>query len=75
MSAAVLRCTEGDVTVAIDGAPLCSGYWSQIPVPEPFDISLMDPVLLGQMWLIGFVLVGSIWFAGWCIRILLSMIK
>lgn len=74
MSSGVLRC-DGDVTVAGDGAPLCSGVWTLVPVPEPFSLEQLDPVMLAAAFSAGFVILGTCWFAGKCFRVLLSMIK
>lgn len=74
MSSGVIQC-DGDVLVSMDGAPLCSGTWTLVPVPEPFDVSQLDPAVLGQAWLVGFTLVGTCWFAGKACRLLLSMIR
>lgn len=75
MTAGVIQCVNGDVAVSLDGAPLCSGVWSLVPVPEPFDIAGADPVLFGQAFLVGFGLIATAWAAGWCCRTLLSMIR
>jgi hypothetical protein len=74
MSAGVLQCV-GEVTVASDGAALCSGVWNLIPVPEPFDITLVDPEVYAQFFIAGFVLVGTIWGAALGIRLLLKSIR
>ncbi len=75
MTAGVIQCVDGDVAVSLDGAPLCSGVWTLVPVPQPFDIASADPVVLGQAFVVGFVLIASIGVAGWLCRILLSMIR
>ena len=75
MSSGVIRCDEGFVTVAADGAPLCSGVWTLVPVPEPFSLDMLDPAQVAAAFMAGFVIVGSCWFAGWCFRSVLSMIK
>lgn len=74
MASGVIQC-DGDVSVSMDGAPLCSGTWTLVPVPEPFDVANLDPAILGQAYVIGFTLVGVSWFAGKACRILLSMIR
>jgi hypothetical protein len=74
MSSGVIRC-DGAVTIASDGAPLCSGVWTLVPVPEPFSLDVLDPVQVAAAFMAGFVIVGSCWFAGWCFRSVLSMIK
>lgn len=74
MASGVLRC-DGDVSVSMDGAPLCSGAWTLVPVPEPFDPSQLDPALLAEAFGAGFTIVGTCWLAGWACRQLLNMIK
>jgi hypothetical protein len=74
MAAGVLQCV-GDVSVASDGAALCSGVWGLIPVPEPFDITGVDPSIFAQFFIGGFVLVGTIWGAAFGIRLLLNSIR
>jgi len=74
MAAGVLRCT-GDVTVATDGAPLCSGVWTLVPVPEPFTVEQLDPGMLAAAFTAGFVIVGTAWFVGRCARALLSLLN
>lgn len=74
MTSGVIRC-DGSVAIAPDGAPLCSGTWTLVPVPEPFSLEALDPADVSAAFLAGFVIVGSCWFAGWCFRTLLSMIK
>jgi hypothetical protein len=74
MAAGVLLCT-GDVTTTATGFPQCSGYWSLIPVPEPFDITLVDPEVFASFFIGGFVLVGTIWGAAFGIRLLLNSIR
>lgn len=74
MSSGVLRCA-GDVTIASDGAPLCSGVWELVPVPEPFSLEQLDPASIGAAFTAGFVIVGTCWFVGRSARLLLSMIR
>lgn len=74
MASGVIQCT-GNVTVAGDGAPLCSGTWTLVPVPEPFDVSQLDPAMVLSAFMAGFVIVATCWFAGWCGRALLNAIK
>lgn len=69
-----LRC-DGEVTIAMDGAPLCSGVWTLVPVPEPFSVEQLNPADIAAAFTAGFVIVGSAWFVGYCCRTLLSMIK
>jgi len=57
MSSGALIC-QGQVTIASDGAPLCSGVWSLMAVPEPFDPSQLVLTDLAAMFTYGFGLVG-----------------
>ncbi len=75
MTSGVIQCTDGDVAVSLDGAPLCSGVWTLVPVPEPFDVANIDPALLASAFAAGFTILGTCWFAGLCARKLLSMIR
>lgn len=75
MAAGVIQCQDGDVAISMDGAPLCSGVWTLVPVPEPFDIESADHASLAAAFFVGFTLVGTFWFAGRCFRALLSIIK
>jgi hypothetical protein len=74
MSSGVLRCTDGVVTVAADGAPLCSGYWSLVPVPEPFGPDALAAAELLPMFTYGFSLVGVCCVLGIVGRLLLNSI-
>jgi hypothetical protein len=73
MASGVLRCTS-DVVVASDGAPICSGTWELVPMPIPFEVSQVDPVLFGQYLSFGFGLVLSLWVTARSIRALLNLI-
>lgn len=74
MSGGLLQCS-GQVTIDQFGGPLCSGAWTLVPVPEPFSIEQLDPAPLAEAFGVGFVLVGSCWFAGWACRTLLSLLR
>lgn len=74
MASGVLRC-DLEVTIATDGAPLCSGAWTLVPVPEPFELSQIDPAHAGLMFSLGFSLVIPIWFVGMCAKSVLSQLK
>lgn len=74
MSRATLVC-DGVVTATAEGAPQCSVAWLLQPAPEPFDVSLIDPAMVGAAFAVGFSLVASVWLIGYPIRLILSMIK
>lgn len=74
MSSGVLRCDD-EVTIAMDGAPLCSGTWTLVPVPEPFELSQIDPAHAALMFSLGFALVIPVWFVGMTCRAVLSNLK
>lgn len=75
MSSGVLRCSDGEVVIATDGAPLCSGAWTLVPVPEPFELSQIDAQHASMMFLLGFSLIIPVWFVGMCARQILSLLK
>ena len=74
MTSGVIRC-DGDLLVSTDGAPLCSGVWTLVPVPEPFSVESLDPAALSAAFIAGFTLVGISWMAGWACKSLLSMLR
>lgn len=69
-----LSCS-GVVSIAGDGAPLCSGAWVLIPAPDPFDPSQLDPAELGVCFGVGFSLVAVFMLAGHGVRVVLNLIK
>jgi hypothetical protein len=75
MSSGVLKCADGEVLISTDGAPLCSGTWTLVPVPEPFDLSQIDPAHASMMFGLGFGIYIPIWFAGMCCQAVLSKLK
>ena len=74
MTRATLVC-DGLVTVTPEGAPLCSVAWLVQPAAEPFDVSQIDPVMLGEAFAVGFALVASVWLIAYPIRLILSLLK
>jgi hypothetical protein len=75
MTTGALLCTAGDVTIAGDGAPLCSGYWTLAPVPEPFAINDTLIADCAAAFGAGFGLVFFCWAAAYGFRAVLSMIR
>jgi hypothetical protein len=73
MSSGALIC-EGAVTIAGDGAPLCSGVWHLMAVPEPFDPSQLPLADMAAMFSYGFGLVGLCCVLGIAGRLLLNAI-
>lgn len=73
MSSGALLC-DGTVTVTVEGAPLCSGVWRFMAIPEPFDPSQLQIAELAQMFTYGFGLVGLCCVLGIVGRLLLSSI-
>ncbi len=73
MTSGALIC-EGTVTIANDGAPLCSGIWHLMAVPEPFDPSQLPLADLAAMFAYGFGLVGLCCVVGIAGRLLLNAI-
>lgn len=74
MASGALIC-DGDVSIAGDGAPLCSGTWLLQPVPLPFSLDQLDPAILGQAALAGYTLVFGLWLSGRGIRALLDLVR
>jgi hypothetical protein len=75
MSSGALLCTDGAVTIAGDGAPLCSGHWSLAPVPEPFAISETLIAQSAEAFGLGFGLVFTCWAMAYGFRAVLSLIR
>mgnify|MGYP000870727651 CR=1 FL=1 len=73
MSSGALIC-DGEVTIAADGAPLCSGVWHLMAVPEPFDPSQLPLADLLAMFSYGFGLVAVCCVVGIAGRLLLNAI-
>lgn len=74
MASGALVCT-GDVTTAVDGAPICSSAWMLVQVPAPFDPASLDAVSVLQAFGAGFILVATVWGASRGIRAVLSLLK
>lgn len=77
--ASVVYC-NGNITQGLNGTPRCADGWELMDVSNVssltgFDISVLDPTVLAQMYSIGFVLVGSVWLIGWAGREILAMIR
>lgn len=75
MSSGVLKCADGDVVIATDGAPLCSGTWTLVPVPEPFELSQIDPAHASAMFGLGFGLIIPLWFCAMCCEAILKKLQ
>lgn len=73
MTTGALLC-EGTVTIANDGAPLCSGNWRLMVIPEPFDPSQLPLAELAEMFGYGFSLVGLCCVLGIVGRLMLNAI-
>lgn len=73
MSSGALIC-NGTVTIANDGAPLCSGMWQLMALPEPFDPSQLPLTELAAMFAYGFGLVGLCCVVGIVGRLFLNAI-
>lgn len=73
MSSGALIC-EGTVTIANDGAPLCSGLWRLMALPEPFDPSQLQLEELAVLFGYGFGLVAACCCVGIVGRLFLNSI-
>lgn len=74
MSSGALVCT-GDVTTAVDGAPVCSSAWMLVQVPTTFDPLTLDPTTVAQAFGAGFIIVASVVAACRVMKALLDAIK
>ncbi|EPL2666592.1 hypothetical protein [Pseudomonas aeruginosa] len=66
---------DGSISIAPDGAPLCSGMWVLTQVPEQFDPSTLDTVVLGQAFSVGFGLVATVLVGALGVKAVLDFIK
>lgn len=66
---------DGSVSVDPVGAPLCSGGWVMVQLPEQFDPSQLDPALLAQLFGVGFTLVTTVLLIGIGAKAVLDFIK
>lgn len=69
-----LACSEDNLQMQAEG-PHCSGGWMIVQQPEQFNIEQLDPVHLGQMFGVGFMLVASALLLGVGVRAVLTFIK
>jgi hypothetical protein len=74
MAAGTLIC-DGDVTVAADGAPLCNGVWTLVPVPAPFEVAQLDPVQMGLAVVLGFSLYTTLGVVSFSVRYLYHFVQ
>lgn len=74
MSTGALIC-DGEVAIAGDGAPLCSGAWMLVPVPQPFSVSQLDPMQMGQAFATGFGLILTVWATARGVKAILDAVK
>lgn len=75
MASGALLCVDGQVTLAADGAPLCSGYWSLAAVPEPFAVTPELVQQCAEAFGLGFGLVFFCWASAYGLRAVLSLIR
>ncbi len=66
---------DGTVSVDAGGAPLCSGGWVLVQLPEQFDPSQLDPAVLAQVFGIGFTLVTTVLLIGIGCKTVLDFLK
>lgn len=74
MSSGALVCT-GEVSTAVDGAPICSSAWMLVQVPTTFDPSTLDPALVAQCFGAGFIVVAGMFGSFRAVKALLDAIK
>ncbi|MGR0009533.1 hypothetical protein, partial [Pseudomonas aeruginosa] len=66
---------DGSISIAPDGAPLCSGMWVLTQVSEQFDPSTLGTVALGQAFSVGFGLVATVLVGALGVKAVLDFIK
>lgn len=66
---------DGNVSIDPSGAPLCSGGWVLIQLPEQFDPAQLDPLVLAQVFGVGFSLVTTVLLIGIGCKAVLDFIK
>ncbi len=66
---------DGSISIAPDGAPLCSGMWVLTQVPEQFDPSMLDTEALAQAFSVGFGLVATVLVGALGVKAVLDFIK
>lgn len=66
---------DGSISIAPDGAPLCSGMWVLTQVPEQFDPSMLDPEALAQAFSVGFGLVATVLVGALGVKAVLDFLK
>lgn len=66
---------EGTITLTEVGSALCSTGWVQQIAPVPFELSQVDPSVVGMMYGAGFVTFFVPWAAAWGVSQLLNMVK
>lgn len=63
---------HGDLLV-VNNSPQCLGNWVLTQLPEPFELSQLDPVVLSQMLIIGFSVGAVLYGTAYGIKALLSI--
>lgn len=66
---------DGSISIAPDGAPLCSGMWVLTQVPEQFDPSMLDTEALAQAFSVGFGLVATVLVGSLGVKVVLDFLR
>lgn len=64
----------GDLVIQ-GGTPVCSVDWAVAPYHPPFDLSQIDPALMGQMFIVGFTLVATFLVLPMPVRMVYNFIR
>lgn len=75
MASYLLVCVDGLVTVAPDGAPLCSSGWALSPAAEPFVVDQAAIAAVSIAFSAGFGLVLSVWLLSVGFKAVLSLLR
>lgn len=74
---AVVTVCAGQIIIDGSGAPTCSTGWQLVQYEQvvPFDVSQLDPAILGAAFGAGFFVMVPVWAACIGARFLLNMVK
>lgn len=75
MAAYLLACVDGEVLVATDGGPTCTGAWALSPAATPFVVDEAAIEACGVAFGVGFTIVTSVWLLSLGFRFVLSLLK
>ena len=72
--ALTVQCS-GVISFDLNNAPVCSVPWTLVQAPEQFDPSQLNPVLLGELYGVGFTVIAGPLIFALGVRAFLNFIK